>query len=439
MRPRLYATCKPATAAPRHGPEPLRWGARNAAARGGIVAAPNDPHRTAIGGHGGGYSVYRALAIASGALPSDHRPDLTDTAPADRIGPHPQWFDADKIVSLDPWGHLVGESFADRLARGEDIRPTIAITRARIDLPEIRTAIAAGRLRVDGTIVSRTAASASRRRRSIRSGICPGIARRFGLSERALRQALYVTPAGCIPTWWRARISRCFCRRSAAPPCMCSAIRRSSATGASRWRAGCTTNATAPTCSAPTSAPAGRIWCTASRSPSRWRRPAASDSIVYNRKEGRALGEVTKFMVYNARKRQPHGERPANYFDRTAGVAGVEDMRFQELMPDVLHWLGITHIDRFASMSNMKFDALAAPGHHGRRAGVAAGGSDPGGCPGRDRGQDRRRLFQPRAVADQRHDRPVAGRHEHRHDGGARPPVGAAFCCGDPAALPHGP
>jgi GTP cyclohydrolase II len=26
--------------------------------------------------------------------------------------------------------------------------------------------------------------------------------------------------------------------------------------------------------------------------------------IVYNRKEGRALGEVTKFMVYNARKRQ---------------------------------------------------------------------------------------------------------------------------------------
>ena len=32
---------------------------------------------------------------------------------------------------------------------------------------------------------------------------------------------------------------------------------------------------------------------------------------------------------------------------RTECVAGVQDMRFQELMPDVLHWLGITKIDRF--------------------------------------------------------------------------------------------
>jgi len=40
----------------------------------------------------------------------------------------------------------------------------------------------------------------------------------------------------------------------------------------------------------------------------------------------------------------------------------VQDMRFQELMPDVLHWLGITRIDRFASMSDMKFDALVRQG-----------------------------------------------------------------------------
>jgi GTP cyclohydrolase II len=37
-------------------------------------------------------------------------------------------------------------------------------------------------------------------------------------------------------------------------------------------------------------------------------------------------------------------------------------MRFQDLMPDVLHWLGITRIDRWVSMSNMKFDALSAQG-----------------------------------------------------------------------------
>src|SRR5260221_2077184 len=84
--------------------------------------------------------------------------------------------------------------------------------------------------------------------------------------------------------------------------------------------------------------------------------------VVYNRKEGRALGEVTKFLVYNARKRQKGGDTPSAYFKRTECIAGVQDMRFQELMPDVLHWLGITRIHRFASMSDMKCDALIRQG-----------------------------------------------------------------------------
>ncbi|MCB1744120.1 MAG: hypothetical protein KDK91_27360, partial [Gammaproteobacteria bacterium] len=84
--------------------------------------------------------------------------------------------------------------------------------------------------------------------------------------------------------------------------------------------------------------------------------------VIYNRKEGRALGEVTKFLVYNARKRQQGGDTAATYFQRTECVAGVQDARFQELMPDVFHWLGITRIDRFASMSDMKHDALVAQG-----------------------------------------------------------------------------
>jgi GTP cyclohydrolase II len=37
-------------------------------------------------------------------------------------------------------------------------------------------------------------------------------------------------------------------------------------------------------------------------------------------------------------------------------------MRFQELMPDVLHWLGIRKIHRLVSMSNMKFDAITKSG-----------------------------------------------------------------------------
>ena len=43
----------------------------------------------------------------------------------------------------------------------------------------------------------------------------------------------------------------------------------------------------------------------------------------------------------------------SEYLTRTENIAGVKDMRFQATMPDVLHWLGITKIDRMISMSNM--------------------------------------------------------------------------------------
>lgn len=91
-----------------------------------------------------------------------------------------------------------------------------------------------------------------------------------------------------------------------------------------------------------------------------WILPNSKKKKKIVRKEGRALGEVTKYLVYNARKRE--GDSAAKYFERTENVAGVKDMRFQGLMPDVLHWLGITKIDRFMSMSNMKHDAIIDAG-----------------------------------------------------------------------------
>jgi len=87
-----------------------------------------------------------------------------------------------------------------------------------------------------------------------------------------------------------------------------------------------------------------------------------SGVIIYYRKEGRALGEVVKYLVYNARKRGEGGDTAAQYFNRTKCVAGVEDARLQQLMPDVLHWLGITKIDRFVSMSDHKYNALISAG-----------------------------------------------------------------------------
>src|SRR6478752_1550429 len=133
---------------------PLCWGAANAEQRGPVVASPAEPrHRNAIGSYSGSYAIYRALAVATRALAPHHRPDLTDTAPAALIGPHPQWTDPKTIVSLDPWGHLVGEVFAEQIRAGIDVRPTIAVTTAHIDVPEIRQRIAQGEIRPDGEVV----------------------------------------------------------------------------------------------------------------------------------------------------------------------------------------------------------------------------------------------------------------------------------------------
>jgi len=60
---------------------------------------------------------------------------------------------------------------------------------------------------------------------------------------------------------------------------------------------------------------------------------------------------VVRYLVYNLRKRG--GDSADKYFKSTELIAGVKDMRFQALMPDVLHWLGITKIDNMISMSDM--------------------------------------------------------------------------------------
>ena len=84
--------------------------------------------------------------------------------------------------------------------------------------------------------------------------------------------------------------------------------------------------------------------------------------IAYSREEGRALGEVTKFLVHDARKRQEGGDRADKYFLPTECVAGVPDMRFLQPMADVLRWLGITKIHRRVSMSIDKYDAIGRSG-----------------------------------------------------------------------------
>jgi len=84
--------------------------------------------------------------------------------------------------------------------------------------------------------------------------------------------------------------------------------------------------------------------------------------VVYYRKEGRSLGEVIKFRVYNARINQEGGDVADNYFHQTESIAGIRDARFQTMMPDVLNWMGIRRVDWLCSMSNEKYDAIVGAG-----------------------------------------------------------------------------
>jgi len=71
---------------------PIHWGASTAHERGPIIGTVSRPQdRNVIGSHGGSYALYRALAVSSGTLDPIRRPDLTNTYPAAKIGPFPQW------------------------------------------------------------------------------------------------------------------------------------------------------------------------------------------------------------------------------------------------------------------------------------------------------------------------------------------------------------
>jgi len=342
---------------------PIKWGAKDPKERGPIIGTVTNPgDRNVIGAHGGSYSLYRALAISARALNPLTRPDLRNTHPTADIGPHPQWFEPGKIVSLDPWGHLVGQVYADEIANGLDIRPTIAVTKARLNMPEILAAMDAKRLKADGGFLHESGDISVTKIAVDPVWYLPGIAERFGCTEGALRRTLFEQTGGMFPELVTRPDMSVF-----LPPIgnttiyVVGDVARLSDP---KTRIACRVH---DECNG--SDVFGSDICTCRPYLVHGIEECVKEAqgggvgvIAYNRKEGRALGEVTKFLVYNARKRQEGGDSAATYFERTECVAGVQDARFQQLMPDVLHWLGIRRIDRLMSMSNMKYDAITGSG-----------------------------------------------------------------------------
>ena len=181
-------------------PLPVQWGAANPEERGPLIGSVSDAkHRNVIGTHSGSYALYRALAVAAGTLDPEHRADLTNTAPTFSIGPHRQWGDPTKIVSLDPYGHLVADVYADLYRDGYDIRPTIAVTQAHLHIPELKEAIAAGRLKPDGKVLKHNGTALVTKAAVEPVWHLPGIAERFGATEAELRQTLFEQTAGMYP------------------------------------------------------------------------------------------------------------------------------------------------------------------------------------------------------------------------------------------------
>lgn len=349
----------------RFGPKPIpiNWGEKEPMQRGPIIATLTNPaQRNVIGTHSGSYAIYRALAVASGSLQSDHRADLTNTAPTEQIGPHAGWNEPEKIVSLDPFGAMVGEAFTAYCQQGYDIRPTIAITQAHINLPELQEAVEKGRLAVDGKILKPGGDLVVTKAAIEPVWYLPGIAQRFKISEGELRRALFEQTAGMFPELVTRSDLEVF-----LPPIGgvtvyilgdVAAITDPNKPLAVRVHDECNGSDVfgSDICTCRPYLVHGIEVCVQTA------QSGGAGVIVYCRKEGRALGEVTKFLVYNARKRSSGGDRADAYFSRTECVAGVQDMRVQELMPDVLHWLGITRIDRMVSMSNLKYEAITQSG-----------------------------------------------------------------------------
>jgi GTP cyclohydrolase II len=342
---------------------PINWGAKDPLERGPIVASlTNAKARNAIGTHSGSYAVYRALSMAAGKFSPAHKPDLHNTQSPVAIGPYPQWFDATKMVSIDPWGLDPQIHFKSLYDQGLDIRPSIAVTQAHLQIPELQEAINAGRLKIDGKIVRENKDIKVTKVAIDPVWHLPGIAQRLSIDEGDLRRILFQETGGMYAELITRRDLKTW-----LPPIGSTTV----------YIFGDAQNLAKPeielTCRVHDECNGSDVFgsdiCTCRpylmygiEDAARTAQRGGVGLIAYYRKEGRALGEVTKFLVYNARKRQEGGDTAATYFRRTECVAGVEDARFQEFMPDILQFFGITKIHNLHSMSNMKYEAIVKSG-----------------------------------------------------------------------------
>lgn len=342
---------------------PIRWGEKDPEKRGPVIATISEKeNRNAIGSHSGSYTVYRALSIASGDFPKDHRPELNNTEGTYAVKPSPSWFESDKIVTIDPFGADINLHFPKLLEQGYNIKPSIAVTQAHLHIPEVQAAVKAGKLDIDGDIVKEDGSVKCTKVALEPVWHLPGMAKRLNIDEGELRKILFQETGGMFPEL----VTRPDLKILLPPIGSTTAYIFGNPDDLQKPEVELTCRVH-DECNG--SDVFGSDICTCRpyltwgiEDAARTAQKGGVGLIVYFRKEGRALGEVTKFLVYNARKRQEGGDSAKTYFHRTECVAGVQDARFQEFMPDTLNYLGVKKIHNLHSMSNMKYDAIVAAG-----------------------------------------------------------------------------
>lgn len=89
---------------------------------------------------------------------------------------------------MDPWGHLAPWLFKDVIEKENvDIRPTIAVTKAHMKLPELERSVKSGRLVPDGKICLNDTGELAVTKFAVEPvWYLPGVAERFGIGESLL-------------------------------------------------------------------------------------------------------------------------------------------------------------------------------------------------------------------------------------------------------------
>ncbi|KAK2462691.1 hypothetical protein APHAL10511_005307 [Amanita phalloides] len=314
------------------------------------VSRPPIKHRNAIGAHSGSYSIYRALSIAMGALSPSHKPDYAHRAP--RLYPAPT-----ELV------RQAQDLFRDEIeTKGLDVRPSIAVTRAHMKLSELDEAAKRGDIKIDGKIVLESLPlkneDGSERRDVSPVWKCASAGGGGGRFESLLVAALFEETGGMYPELITSR------HQNLPPPIGGLTVYIFGNPAYVSDTSKELTLRVHDECNG--SDVFGSDICTckpylvyAIEECIRCAQRGGVGVVVYFRKEGRALGEVTKYLVYNLRKAV--ATLPIDTSNRPNSLP-VSKTCVPSSHADVLHWLGITKVDNLVSMSDMKFDAIVKSG-----------------------------------------------------------------------------